>query len=485
VGRPPRTPTPCGHCGRPSRRSTIILETAVCEACRLRYRRAPKPCPGCGQLRVLAFYDEQRRPACARCTGAQPVYACVECWREDNPFGRKCGPCTLRERLTDLLADRSGQVHSRLQPVLDALLAAPRPQSVLYWLTRASSRPDLLRAMARGELEISHATFDHLPQNRAVGYLRDLLVAVGVLPAYHPRLARITPWLRDLLATLPKEHADLIDRFARWQLLRRLRLLAERDKVTRSGVQAARAAVLGAARLLAWLDEHNTTIATVTQAQLDAYLVRYPGREHGIQAFLAWTHQTRVSPELVVPVRATALPQVTVSDEHRWRQVEVLLHDNTIRLYARVAGLFLLLFAQPVSRICRMKPHQIQHAGDGLVIVTFDTVPIELPDLVDRLVLNQLARSTHERYNKHRTRWLFPGRHPGRHLATEHIRSQLVSRGIHPAESRKAALFQLAAEMPTPVLADLLGLVPNTASRWAKLAARDWSQYAAMRRDDM
>ena len=73
-----------------------------------------------------------------------------------------------------------------------------------------------------------------------------------------------------------------------------------------------------------------------------------------------------------------------------------------------------------------------------------------------------------------------PPRRPA--LATENFRSQLVALGIAPNQARKAAMFQLAAEMPAPVLADLLGLSATTASRWASLAARDWSQYAGMRR---
>jgi hypothetical protein len=40
---------------------------------------------------------------------------------------------------------------------------------------------------------------------------------------------------------------------------------------------------------------------------------------------------------------------------------------------------------------------------------------------------------------------------------------------------RNAALMQLAAEIPAPVLGDLLGLSPQTAVRWATLAARDWA----------
>jgi hypothetical protein len=70
----------------------------------------------------------------------------------------------------------------------------------------------------------------------------------------------------------------------------------------------------------------------------------------------------------------------------------------------------------------------------------------------------------------------------GRHLATENIRKRLVSCGIHPFDARTAAMFQLATEIPTPILGELLGLSPTTATRWATLAARDWSQYAAMRR---
>ena len=46
---------------------------------------------------------------------------------------------------------------------------------------------------------------------------------------------------------------------------------------------------------------------------------------------------------------------------------------------------------------------------------------------------------------------------------------------------RQAALIQLAAEIPTPILADVLGIAANTAARWAALASRDWSQYTAQR----
>jgi hypothetical protein len=43
-------------------------------------------------------------------------------------------------------------------------------------------------------------------------------------------------------------------------------------------------------------------------------------------------------------------------------------------------------------------------------------------------------------------------------------------------------MFQLASEIPTPILAEILGLATNTSVRWATLAARDWGQYTALRR---
>lgn len=196
-----------------------------------------------------------------------------------------------------------------------------------------------------------------------------------------------------------------------------------------------------------------------------------------LTVFLDWTTRTGIIGRLQIPTAPRPVPEVSLSDHERWRHVERLLHDDTIRLYARVAGLFILLFAQPQSRICRMKPEQVTHLRDSTVTVAFDTTPVELPEPLDQLVVAQHAHATDQRYAQLRDRWLFPGRHAGRHLATESIRAQLVAHGIHPADARKAAMFQLAAEMPAPILADLLGLSPTAATRWATLAARDWSQY--------
>jgi hypothetical protein len=64
---------------------------------------------------------------------------------------------------------------------------------------------------------------------------------------------------------------------------------------------------------------------------------------------------------------------------------------------------------------------------------------------------------------------------------TEAIRRVLVGHGIHPRASRSAAIFALAGQVSAPVLADLVGISTGKAAAWAKLAARDWSDYVANR----
>jgi hypothetical protein len=114
---------------------------------------------------------------------------------------------------------------------------------------------------------------------------------------------------------------------------------------------------------------------------------------------------------------------------------------------------------------------------DDRVLVRFQNTPVEMPEPLDALIREHITRRGQAPYASRNGRWLVPGGIPGNALATENIRSQLVERGIKPHNSRKAALFQLATEVPTPILADLLGVSIKTATNWASLAARDWNTY--------
>lgn len=411
------------------------------------------------------------------------MFACASCGREDHPYGGiHCARCVLAERLTALLTDPTTQhIRGALQPLYDELVTASRPQSVITWLQKppATGRR-LLALMARGELPISHDTFRALPADRSHNYLRELLTAAGVLPAYHAPIEQMERWLDAILAPLGPEDAGLVGRYARWHLLRHLRRSAERAELTKSAIYGARTNINGAIRLGQWAALRGTTIADLTQPQLESYLDEYPGARNSQQRFVAWLGRARANSNVTIPWRGATSPEVIVTDTDRWEQINRLLHDDTIALYARIGGLFTLLFAQPLQTIVAMRADQITLDGDKVTVV-FDTVPIELPPGLDDLIRRHLTRPGTPSIASTDHGWLFPGRHPGRHLVRETFRGHLVAVGVGPGHSRHAAMFALAGQVPAPVLAELIGIADKTAVKWAALAARDWSAYIAQR----
>jgi hypothetical protein len=75
--------------------------------------------------------------------------------------------------------------------------------------------------------------------------------------------------------------------------------------------------------------------------------------------------------------------------------------------------------------------------------------------------------------------WLFPGHLPGRPITPATLGERLRAIGIYAKTGRRAALLDLAAQIPAAVLADVLGLHATTAAKWMHQAGGDWSRYAA------
>ncbi|OLT22318.1 hypothetical protein BJF81_00140 [Ornithinimicrobium sp. CNJ-824] len=225
-----------------------------------------------------------------------------------------CGHCALKEKTTALLSGPDGGINPRLRPVYEALISGPRPQTTLYWFTR-STGPATLGAMARDELEISHATFDTLPADRTNTYLRDLLTALGVLPPFHAELERVSPWLEELLGTLPAGQSEVLARFARWQVLSRLRRQEQHGTLTHGAISAARATIVVTARFMNWLTEHGTDLADIEQGDLDRFAEEHRARALALRPFLAWCARTGLGGDLSAATRPTTQPAVTLSDE--------------------------------------------------------------------------------------------------------------------------------------------------------------------------
>ena len=434
---------------------------------------------------VIAYLNLDGAKVCAGCAGHVSQFTCDECGSEAHPYGvKRCARCVLRERLTALMTDPStGRIHEQLTPVFDTIIGGPRPQTALYWLRRRQRiGPGLLAQMARGEIEISHQTFNDLPIDRTHNYVRDLLVAVGVLEPYEPFIERMIPWLSTLGGHLNAHHGHIIDQFAHWKVLRHMRRQADKGRLTNGVFQSSRSRLRRVVALLVWLEARGRSIETATQSDLEEYLVTQPKSAIGeLGQFLIWTRQTGLNSALTSTYQSSSEPQVTMSDDDRWAHVNTLLHDETIRLHTRIAGLLMLLFAQPITRICAMRTDQVDTSSPDNVLVTFEATPIEMPEALAELIRTHLSRRGQASYVSHDNGWLFPGGIPGRPLVTKTIRGQLVDRGIRPHSARHAALFALSGQVPHMILAQSLGISQTAATRWAALASRDWGQYVSQR----
>ncbi|MFE7213479.1 hypothetical protein ACFU93_26500 [Streptomyces sp. NPDC057611] len=125
------------------------------------------------------------------------------------------------------------------------------------------------------------------------------------------------------------------------------------------------------------------------------------------------------------------------------------LHDEDLDAGIRVTGLLLLLYAQPVSRIARIRLDQITRT-DSQVLLALGPVATALPEPLDRLVLGLAARRHGRGALSHTPEhpWLIPGQAAGQPISTHRLTAQLNQPGIRARPARSTTLVELAAKLP-------------------------------------
>jgi hypothetical protein len=362
--------------------------------------------------------------------------------------------------------------------VLEAICAARTPRTALNWL-RQGAAAAVLTEVASGQLPLTHHAFDAHPHRRAADYLRHMLVAGGALAHRDEELARTERWLDTLLAAIePPEQRRLVQAFATWRVMRRLRRGAEANRTPRTYTAHAKVKIKAAANFLAWLAANDTALAQASQADIDTWLMTSSQACH-VRDFLTWATERHQCLAFDIPPPERTTGAATDPDQ-RWALVSRLLHDDGLDVVDRVAGCLLLLFGQPQSRIAAMTTNQITHRGTD-VSVRFGQYDLPVPEPLGALLLQLITDG--KPYigigSPAETRWLFPGGMPGRPITAARLAERLRTFGIPTQASSRAALTDLAAQLPAAVLADLLNLHPTTAVRWIREAGGDWTRYAA------
>jgi hypothetical protein len=476
----PRRTAVCARCGQDKPPAANWVDGPVCDPCYTAALRRRGSCSSCHTQRRLVSPPGPDPTTCADCAGLPATHVCIDCGLEDKLYERgRCNGCALRRRTGELLRAGGEQIPTPLIAVHDAILATRTPRTALNWL-RNGSGAAVLADLAAGTTPISHAALDAHPRRRGADYLRHVLVAADVLPARDEGLARLEAWIATTLLSRVEqpEHRRLLQAYATWQVLRRLRRRASTNTTGQTPTSFPRTQLLVAARFLGWLDQHGVTLARCSQGDVDSWLAGGPAG-YPVRDFLGWAAGHHHCSAMLVPTLARTTGTAIDADE-RWALVARLLHDDAIELTDRVAGSLLLCYGQQLSRIAVMTTEQV-HRHDDVVSLRFGTHDITVLEPLSGLLTELIdARRSHLGVGSPATsRWLFPGHLPGRPITASRLGERLRLLGVRALPGRRATLLQLAAEVPAAVLAELLHLTPGTATRWTRDAGGDWSRYAA------
>jgi hypothetical protein len=456
----------------------------VCGACCQQIRASPANCPRCGQHQVLLAAGPGGARTCGPCAGHPPEFACPACsGTETTPRRRPCPRCAMNQQLHATLAHPALGIAAQLQPLLAHFSDAGSPRAVTGWLTGMPGGRLLAElAETAHHAQLTHALLDEQPQTPALHHVRDLLVQAGVLPARDEYLERIEPWLGEVLAGRPAQHAAVVRPYATWHVLRRARRRSRgRGSFTMSAAGWARGRILVALAFLAWLDDRGTTLGAATQADVDDWLDGASRYRYLLRDFLIWASARRLAGQVTVPGLPRSELAGLITEDSRWELLSRCLRDPGIPLDVRTAGALLLLYGQFVSRLTRLTAADIEQHGPDTCL-RLDTVPVLLPPRLAALVRAQLdAAPAHSAPGCPGPRPLFPGRSPARPVAPQTLTRRLRQHGIEPRQARNSALAAWATDLPPAVLASLLGVHIQTAVNWASRIRRDWTTYLAER----
>jgi hypothetical protein len=474
----PRATAACARCGQDRPPQARWPEGPVCDPCYTAALRHRGSCAACGQQRRLVDPPGPAADTCADCAGIPVTWACGDCGIEDKLYEKgRCARCSLRRRATQLLSAGTGTVAPELAGVLSAVTAARQPRSAMNWL-RNGAGAKLLADAAAGRLAVSHDALDAHPHRRAADYLRHILTAGGALPPRDEELARAGHWLTSLLGTIePAADRRLVQAYATWQVMRRLRASAQRTRA-RTPTAHARNNIRAAAGLLAWLHGRGVALGSCGQPDIDEWLGTGPSACLA-RDFLSWAASHGHCQRLAIPVPARATG-AAISQDQRWALAARLLHDTALDPTDRAAGCLLLLYGQPLSRIAVMTTSQVtRHDSEVLIRLGRHDMPLPGPLATATLQLIAGGRSYRGVGSPPATTWLFPGHLPGRPITPARLGERLRAIGIYAQTGRRAALLDLASQLPAAVIASLLGLHETTAAKWMHQAGGDWSRYAA------
>lgn len=486
---------PCRFAGTPR---------AICEAC----RRTLHPCIRCGKERIVSTRDANGNPICHSCAD-RTVEQCVSCGKHSRVVGRvdgaplcdacyrrhpvgfrdctRCGShrrirrtglcdlCTITDLTADLFPAELLQTNSAVVALRDAMLRSSEQRTVVAFLRPKSV--ELLRAVLREPLPLTHEVLDQLGSEQATLAVRSALVEHGLLPPVDIHLRRLERWIEESAAQIASvtTRSGFVQ-YATWKHLRELRALP--GLVSSSRASSRRRELRIVLDLLAWTEERGVPLSDLEQSHVDIWAMTGLER-HRANGFLRWAHRNKLSRSLGLVRPRPAAPLLGgLTDSERAGLLTRVFADPEISPGTKLAAALISLYGIRPHRIVQIELSQLS-TRDGLAVIRLGEEELHLPEELN-LVADAVAsaRATHRLlHTVTDAKWLYPGERSGYPLNASSLFRRLRKINFPTTDARRGAMISLAAEVPPVVLARLTGIRIQTAIVWREAVAASRARY--------
>ena len=441
-----------------------------CGRCRHRDLVSKGTCSRCRQHRRLTRLAGLAG-LCEPCAGIKSQHICSRCGVEDRLYkDRLCARCNVRGALEPHIEQATPDLAEKLGSYLDALIETQQPWSTMHWIRRSAAYDVLIDILA-GRRPPEHDALDAADGGQAIEHLRSALVTHGALPPRDDELFRFTRWLDEqtgkVSGTTDHQH---LKTWVHWHLLNDLNYRRRRGKLTGRSVQYARLQVRQTIAFIEWLHGQDLQLAECEQGHIDEWFALGNTTSIRVTSFVRWAVKNRLIPKITIPRVDRPLSYRSLQDTERRVLIDRLISDSSIDLRDRVAGLLVLIYGQPISRIARLQLGDVK-TSEQEVLLRLGKEPIAIVEpLASLLAEARQGAPLKSRHRGHKNTMAFPGKVVGLHLNYERLRNRLRLLGIPSRTSRASALLPLAREVPAPILAETLGLSEEKAADWARAA---------------
>lgn len=496
----------CTVCGNERQCRWAGTARAVCEQCanprepcvscgevRLRHKRAPdgagffcwactppiiETCTSCGDNRLVNGRVDGR-PYCPLCYPQQPgsFQPCNRCGTVTRLVAKQCPRCRADQMIREMVPDALAATDPRIGQLRERWFLGA-PSKIIYAFERGTLACTLVTRLLADPNLRTHAYLDQIGTENQTRSVRSVLIDHGLLPPRDEVLARFKIWLTDTLQTIPDvSERRVVTQFARW---RHLRVLRGNTTPARAGqLSWRRIEITGIIELLHWLHDRGNSLATLTQAEVDAWLAAdtRPFLHH----FLNWTARGDRSRRLTAPLPAQGrLNPRSISDDERWRLLADVTADPGVDPHTKFAAGLMLMFGIRAAKIVQLRTEHVTITADA-VLVHLGPAPLVLPAELAPAATGAAGNRTARRMfvESIEQDWIYPGVRAGHHMASDTLNERLRNVGIPPRLARSSALIALSQELPPVVLSRLTGLEISSAIAWSNAIGAHTSAYAA------